>query len=191
MTSAGLVEAAEDMLRLAENGLEWAGAGAVEKRLAGVRNVIVFGRACLLALSALRRRHPGFDDWYEQNWAGMRDDADLKGLETLRQQMLKESKPGEVITRLMVRSAGKGYGAPPKNARAFFTGDRLGGTGWEVTMPDGGVEKYYVAVSAAIRPSGFAFRDEEEPACALLEPMLGKYVAHLREMIRSAREHFA
>jgi hypothetical protein len=190
-TSAELVESAEDMLRLAEQGLEWLGSEAKEKRLAGLRNILVFGRACLLAISALRRRHPGFDDWYEQNWAGMREDPEMKDLETVRQLVMKDAKPGTVITQLMVRSAGRGYGAPPANARAFFTGDRLGGTGWEVVMPDGGVEKYYVAISEAVRPHGFGFRDEGTPAGACLEPMMGKYVAHLREMLRSAREHFA
>lgn len=191
MTSAELVESAEDMLRLAEQGLEWIEAGAKDKRLAGLRNVLVFGRACMLGLSALRRRHPGFDDWYEQNWAGLRDDPAMKGLETLRQLVMKETKSATVITQLMVRSAGRGYGSPPKNARAFFTGDRLGGTGWEIVMPDGSIEKYYVAISDAIRPVGFGFLDEGTPAESCIEPIMKKYVAHLREMSRSAREHFA
>jgi len=190
-TSAELVESAEDMLRLAEQGLEWLESEARDKRLAGLRNILVFGRASLLAISALRRRHPGFDDWYEQNWAGMRDDTEMKDLETVRQLVLKDAKPGGVITQLMVRSAGRSHGAPPKHARAFFTGDRLGGTGWEVVMPDGSVEKYYVAISQAIRPHGFGFKAEGTSAGACLEPMMGKYVAHLREMLRSAREHFA
>jgi hypothetical protein len=180
MTSAELVESAEDMFRLAEQGLEWFGPEAKEKRLAGLRNILVFGRACLLALSALRRHHPGFDDWYEQNWSGLRDDPDMKELETVRQLVLKETKPSATITQLMVRSAGKGYGAPPKHARAFFTGDRLGGTGWEVVMPDGSVEKYYVAISEVVRPQGFGFRDEGAGPGACLDPMMEKYVAHLR-----------
>lgn len=191
MSSAELVESAEDMLRLAEEGLRWMEAGAKEKRLAGLRNVLVFGRACLLGLSALRRHHPGFDDWYEQNWAGMRNDPEMKRLEPIRQLVMREVKPGEVVTNLMVRSAGRGYGTPPKGARAFFTGDRLGGTGWEIVMPDGGVEKYYVVVSDEIRPAGYGFRDEGTPADACLEPIMTKYLAHLREMLRSAKEHFA
>ncbi|MBI2214526.1 MAG: hypothetical protein HYU52_12845 [Acidobacteria bacterium] len=190
-TSAELVESGEDMLQLVEQGLEWFSSDAKEKRLAGLRNVLVFGRACLLAISALRRRHPGFDDWYEQNWAGLRDDPAMKDFERVRQLVLKDARPGGVITQLMVRSAGRGYGAPPKNARAFFTGDRLGGTGWEVVMPDESIEKYYVALSEAVRPRGFGFRDEGVAADACLDPMMEKYVAHLREMLRSAREHFA
>lgn len=190
-TSAELVESAEDMFRLAEQGLEWLDSEATGKRLAGVRNILVFGRACLLSISALRRRHPGFDDWYEQNWAGMRDDPEMKNLEGVRQFVMKDTQPGAVITQLMVRSAGRAHGAPPKNARAFFTGDRQGGTGWEVVMPDGSVEKYYVAISESIRPPGYGFRDEGTPAGVCLEPMMGKYIAHLREMLRSATEHFA
>lgn len=191
MSNAELVESAEDMFRLAEQGLQWMEADAKDKRLAGLRNALVFGRACMLGLSALRRRHPGFDDWYEQNWAGMRDDPAMKRLETVRQLVMREVKPGEIVTDLMVRSAGRGFGAPPKGARAFFTGDRLGGTGWEIVMPGGSVEKYYVAVSDSIRPEDFGFRDEGTPEEACLEPIVTKYVAHLREMLRSAREYFA
>jgi hypothetical protein len=190
-TSAEFVESAEDMLRLAEQGLEWLGSESTEKRLAGLRNILVFGRATLLSISALRRRHPGFDDWYEQNWAAMRDDPEMKDLEAVRQLVVKDTQSGAVITQLMVRSAGRAYGAPPKNARAFFTGDRLGGTGWEIVMPDGSVEKYYVSISESIRPRGFGFRDEGTPDGSCLEPMMGKYIAHLREMLRSATEHFA
>ena len=191
MSNAELVESAEDMLRLAEDSLRWVEADAKDRRLSGVRNVLVFGRACLLSLAALRRRHPGFDDWYEQNWVGMRDDPAMTRLEALRQLVLRDAKPGEIATQLKVRSAGREYGAPPKGARAFFTGDRLGGTGWEIVMPDGGVEKYYVAVSEAIRPPGFGFRDEGTSPESCLEPIVAKYVAHLREMLRSAKEHFA
>ena len=78
MSNAELVESAEDMFRLAEQGLQWVEADAKDKRLAGLRIALVFGRACMLGLSALRRRHPGFYDWYEQNWAGMRDDPAMK-----------------------------------------------------------------------------------------------------------------
>lgn len=191
MSSAELVQSAEDMLHLAEQGLGWIEAGAKEKRLAGLRDVLVFGRACMLSLSALRRHHPGFDDWYEQNWAGMRDDPEMKSLETIRKLVMRDVKSAGVVTQLMVRSAGRGFGSPPKNARAFFTGDRLGGTGWEVVMPDGGVEKYYVVISDAIRPPGFGFRDEGAAEGACFEPIMAKYVAHLREMLRSAKEHFA
>jgi hypothetical protein len=191
MSNAELVESAEDMFRLAEQGLQWLEAGATDRRLAGLRNVLVFGRACMLSLAALRRRHPGFDDWYEQNWAGMRDDPEIRSIETIRQLVLREVKPGEVATHLMVRSAGRGYGSPPKGARAFFTGDRIGGTGWEIVMADGTVEKYYVAVTGAILPEGFGFRGEGVPGEARLEPIMTKYVAHLREMLRSAIEHFA
>lgn len=191
MSNAELVESAEDLFRLADQGLQWMEAEAKDKRLAGLRNALVFGRACMLGLSALRRRHPGFDDWYEQNWAGMRDDPAMKSLETVRQIVMRETRVAEVVTDLMVRSAGRGFGAPPKGARAFFAGDRLEGTGWEIVMPDGGVEKYYVVLSDAIRPQGFGFRDEGTPEETCLEPIVAKYVAHLREMLRSAREHFA
>ena len=35
---------------------------------------------------------------------------------------------------------------PPEGANGFFIGDNLGGSGWEVYLPDGSTEKYYVAM---------------------------------------------
>lgn len=184
--------AAQDLMGLAEEGLGWLDNGPPEKRLAGLRNVLVFGRAAMHVLSILRRRHPGFDDWYEQNFIGMRDDPQMQSFEDLRKQVLKDTKSAGVITQLMVRSAGKNYGAPPKNARAFFTGDRLAGTGWEIVLPDGQIEKYYVVISDdRIRPQDFMFRNEGAPETKSIEAVCSKYISHLREMMRSATDHFA
>ena len=36
------------------------------------------------------------------------------------------------------------FGPPPPYAKAFFMGDQLGGSGWEIQLPDGSVSKYYV-----------------------------------------------
>jgi len=39
---------------------------------------------------------------------------------------------------------GAGFGPQPPGATSFFIGDELGGTGWEVSQPDGSTEKYYI-----------------------------------------------
>jgi len=44
---------------------------------------------------------------------------------------------------------------PPQNAVGFFIGDNLGGSGWEILMPDGGKEKYYVDLPKEIKIKTF------------------------------------
>jgi hypothetical protein len=40
---------------------------------------------------------------------------------------------------------------PPPGAHGFFIGDLLGGSGWQIELPDGSVEKYYVALPADLK----------------------------------------
>ena len=186
-----LLESADDLLVNAQSGLNDVLRGSGDRRVPGLWNLMVFGRAFLMLLAQLRRRHPGFDDWYEQNWRGMMQDPQMRDFEQLRSELLKESRPGGNITGLKVRSAGKAYGAPPRFARAFFTGDRLGGTGWEVVLPDGTVQKYYVLLSSKVCPESFRFRSEGVPnGSAAIEDLSTRYMEHLTAMMQTAREYF-
>ena len=40
---------------------------------------------------------------------------------------------------------------PPLGARVFFIGDHLGGSGWEVELPDGSTGNYYVQLPESMR----------------------------------------
>lgn len=49
---------------------------------------------------------------------------------------------------------------PPPGARGFFLADEVGGSGWEIEMPDGRVEKFYVGLPESLKiTTWFEFPD--------------------------------
>ena len=108
-TTTDIIRSAEETLKTAEQGLEDLIKGPPERKLSGLRNLIVFGRAVTNILQNLRSIESDFDAWYERY------------------------RIPEDLTR---------FGPPPPNAKGFFIGDNLGGSGWEVKLPDGSIEKY-------------------------------------------------
>ena len=119
-----------------------------ERRLAGLRNLVVFGRAVTNGLQNLRSTEANFDDWYSPFQKEMENDPLMKYFYRLRTEILKE---GNIRTGIHTHIKGFQFppnlekvGPPPPNAKNFFIGDQLGGSGWEVMMDDGSVKKYYV-----------------------------------------------
>ena len=160
------------------------------RRLAGFKNAVVFGRAVTNVLEHLRGKVPAFDDWYKPRSAALGQDEGFAKLYKLRSQILKEGSgapsvssaiehlnPGEFA--LLMKS-------PPPGARGFFIGDATGGSGWEVELGSGEVERYYVAVPPSV---GFSFSHKlgNEDAGALLT----RYLDAMRELIAEARKRFA
>jgi len=121
-------------------------------RIAGLRNIVVFGRAVTNVLQNLRSTESGFDAWYQPHVDAMKVDPLLKYFYDLRSQILKQ---GSVATSSSVTFSGdpmeilKRFKAPPR-AKGFFIGDRIGGSGWEVETADGTTERYYVTIPGDI-----------------------------------------
>ena len=65
-TTADIIRSAEETLKTAEQGLEDIIKGPPERKLSGLRNLIVFGRAITNILQNLRSIEPDFDAWYER-----------------------------------------------------------------------------------------------------------------------------
>ena len=79
-------------------------------------------------------------------------------------------------------------GAPPSGAKAFFVGDQLGGTGWEIELPDKTIEKYYVDFPAEfgeVSQYFIHFRDEKEPRLKefSVEALSQKFINQLRLVV--------
>src|SRR5262249_12088167 len=136
----GVIKRAKSTLETVKLGLKLL-TGAPEHRLSGLRNVTVFGRAVTNVLQNLRSIEAGFDEWYEGYKKEMAADPLMKYFYNLRSEILKEGvlkvsththlkhfRPSQDIGR---------FGPPPPNAKGFFIGDHLGGSGWEVELPDG------------------------------------------------------
>ena len=147
-TTAEILQRARDTLHTAELGLLALQSTDPRTRVAGVRNVVVFGRAVTNVLQNLRSTESGFEDWYKPEVEAMEAEPLMKYLYKLRTEILKEgSIPLAHSTRLSgnLSDLMRQFETPP-GARAFFIGDPIGGSGWEVETDTGQVEKFYVVI---------------------------------------------
>lgn len=147
-TTKDILQHAEDTLFTARLGLDHLRGNDPKARIAGLRNVVVFGRAVTNVLQNLRSTEPGFDFWYEPHVQAMKSDTLLKYFYDLRSQILKQ---GTVAVSSSMTLSGnpmalmRQFKAPPR-AKGFFIGDNIGGSGWEVETDDGSTERYYVTI---------------------------------------------
>jgi hypothetical protein len=174
MTEKRLQEA-ESLLRLAESGLRQVGSGNPDRRIPGLRNVLVFGSLFRTAMEKLAARDPLFASWFDQQRLP-------KEVDELRAATIRKPKERKDYTQVQLASEGKEFGPRPENAIAFFSGDRLGGSGWDVAVGDGRVEKYYVAI-----PDHTPVADSFGKEGLTAEIVARRYVTLLREMLRHAK----
>jgi len=168
-------------------------------RLLALRNVVVFGRSVTFVLKNLRNREQGVDQWYSRYVDQMRADELMKFFNNLRSRILKTGDPGAkwvVRIRQLNPADPSVFGPPPPNAKGFFIGDRLGGSGWEVVLPDGTVQKYYVKLPPNIGSVDLEFPDPPTSHLRQLiqdtsvEKLCELYLDYLSRMVKEARERF-
>ena len=194
-TTADILRDAQDTLRTAEQGLSDLVTGPPERRLAGLRNAIVFGRAVTNVLENLRGVEPAFDAWYGPVSAALADDALMRFFYKLRSEILKQGSlpvAGSVsIHNLNLPQDADRFGPPPPNACGFFAGDATGGLGWEMRLPDGSTEKYYIDLPADIGRVEALFVDApEQDGRRSVPDLTTRYLARMRELLREAKSRF-
>jgi hypothetical protein len=186
------------MLDNARRGLEDISSPDAGKRIPGLHNVAVFGRAVTIALQRLRHIVDGFDDWYGAQVP--QNDPLLSYFNKVRNEILKEAVSPPIVSlgqTMICGPAGVLEGFPPAGATEMFTGeDGTGGSGWFVALPDGTQVKYYAALlpvhgSMAIHlpeaPREFlgeSFTDSTAAGVA------GRYVAWLARLVDDAEHRF-
>ena len=79
-TSADILRAARQTLATVEKGLADLASGDPNRRVAGLHNLVVFGRAITNVLQNLRATEGDFDEWYGPHRAEMEADPLLNGL---------------------------------------------------------------------------------------------------------------
>lgn len=197
----------ENILRRLKETLETAGIGldtlrneCGSRKLAGLRNLIVFGRAVTNVLQNLRTTEPSFDDWYRPYQDEMASDPVMRYFYTLRSQVLKEGKlPTGVsvyIHHLTFPQDSNRFGPPPPGAKRFFIGDQTGGSGWEVELPDGTTTKFYADMPGDIGQIEVHF--PEAPTTHLgnkvpdkkIETLGSLYYEYLERLVAAAHEKF-
>lgn len=162
------------------------------RRPAALRNVVVFGRSVSNIIENLRSRVERFDEWYKPLSEEMARDPLLKFFYNLRSQILKQGDLGttnyahikhldqEAMQRL----------PRPANARSFFMGDRLGGSGWTVEVSPGVMENFYIDLPDDIGVSGLLFRDapaSNEPGEQDAVKLCALYLQQMERLVNAAQ----
>jgi hypothetical protein len=149
-SAADVLRKAREVLRATQRGLADLLGDDPNMRPVGIYNVAVFGRSVTLVLQNLRTiDRKKFDEWYAPYLKVLSSDPLFyRYFNDLRNEILKEGPPdlgykmyvphldGAIMSQLMAN--------PPPGAKGFFLGDRLGGSGWAIELPDGTEEHYYV-----------------------------------------------
>lgn len=149
-SASHILKGAEEMLALAELGLEAMRTGAGTRRLAGLWNVAVFGPVVPLTIQRLQAVAPEFAAWFAPYREQLEANADLRRFAAFRARVAKTETSSSRFggwfggRGSLLPSRRKDLGPKPPHATRFFLGDARGGAGWEIRLPDGTTEKYYV-----------------------------------------------
>jgi hypothetical protein len=205
-TVASVLEDASQTLQTAEWGLADLTGVDPRRRMSGLRNLVVFGRAVTNVLQNLRTvvGAQEFDKWYEPWQEKMRKDELLRYFYQLRSEILKEgalqTSTSVHITNLNTRDLQPIMQNPPRGAKGFFIGDQLNGSGWEVELPDGTLAKYYVMLPDSLQNQitmrfHFADAPREHGGQSLqdssVEQLAQLYIAYLQNLLAEAKAHFS
>ena len=149
-----IIQKAEEIFQTARFGYADLTSSNRARRFSGLRNLIVFGRSVTFVIQNLKRPagEERFNTWYEPIQEEMKTDVVMKYFVTLRNQILKEGKlpiSTSVSASFSTNDIAK-LGSPPPGAKGFFLGDRTGGSGWIIELPDGTKEQYYIEIPEAM-----------------------------------------
>ena len=200
-STAEILREAEAALETGRFGLEDLLQSDGGRRLAGLRNVVVWGRAFTNILQNLRSTEPTFDGWYAPIVAEMRNDLLLHFFYELRTTLLKKGGTPTSISLHIKEFNFPGdmarFGPPPPNAKGFFMSDQTGGCGWEVVLPDGSTDKYYVDLPADIGTVDLMMQGaprqhlgKELPDTSVVR-MATAYIHYFDRVLERAKERFA
>jgi hypothetical protein len=193
-----VIRRAEETLQTARHGYEDLIGTNKNRRFSGLRNLIVFGRSVTWVLQNLRSVNKNdFEDWYVPEQEKMKNDPLMRYFINARNEIEKQGRIN-VSTRAKIHfSSGdiEKFGPPPPGAKGIFIADQFGGTGWEVEMPNGTKEKYYVELPAEIGEVKQQFINFPETADPELkgksvEELCELYLNRLEMLLDSAREQF-
>ena len=196
-STSSVLQRTEETLYTAMLGLKALESSDPRERMAGLRNLIVFGRAVTNVLQNLRSIEPEFESWYSPYVAEMSVDPLMKFFYKLRSEILKQ---GSLPTGFEMTFSGNPYelikrSQPPPGAKSFFIGDEIGGSGWEVELPDGSKIKYYVAIPSDLPNFDLTIKlyfsgAPESMRGVHIKELCAKYIAYLDKLTKEAKRKF-
>ncbi len=143
-----IIERADDTLRAAFMGLDMMNSASGKTKKLGLRNVLTFARSVTFVLQNLSGKDPRFESWYSPHQEAMKHDQVFCFFRDARNNLEKQGRL-ETKHSTNVHFFGSEVMAQfekqrPPGAESFFIGDNLGGSGWEIKLPSGEKEKFYV-----------------------------------------------
>jgi len=199
-TTTDILKSSEETLRTARYSFEDLIKGPSERKVPALRSLVVFGRATTNVLQNLRTTEPDFDEWYKKYKEEMESDPLMRYFYKLRSKILKEgllqTSTHVYIKQFNYSADMRRFGPPPPNAKGFFIGDNLGGSGWEIQLPDGSTEKYYVELPYDIGSVSLHFPEPpkfhlgQEIKDTSIEMLSKMYLDYLRRLVQTATERF-
>jgi hypothetical protein len=198
--AADVLRKARETLGAAEQGLRDLDEALPPRRINGIRNVAVFGRAVTNVLQTLRDVDRNkFNQWYEPFEAQMQKDPLMRYFYKLRTEILKEGGPDTPKATGVIGDrfhSGVLMSNPPPGAFEWVLDGW--GAAWLVRLPDGSIERYLIEV-----PEGMIKRSElrmpNPPTQHLGQPVADTtvqglcklYVHYLSRLVDSAEEEFS
>jgi hypothetical protein len=193
-SAAQILKDAEDVLALAESGLAAVRVRDPARRMAGLWNVGLFGPAVPPAVERLQAVAPDFTAWFAPQQAALDANPDVRRFAAFRERVSKiEASSSRFVGWFggrggrMLPSRKKDLGPKPPNATRFFLGDGRGGAGWEIRLPDGTEQKYYVELPELLTVTLF---EGERVGPRSIPQLCADYVDVLRRLVHDAREQF-
>ena len=190
---------AEETLQTARYGFEDLTCGNRQRRFSGIRNLEVFGRSVTFVLQNLKTPvgEAAFDERYGPIQEQKKGDVLMRYFVTLRNEILKQGKlPVSTSASISMNSNDMAkLGTPPPGAKSFFIGDQAGASGWEIELPDGSKEKYYVEIPESMAKvqqhfSEHPVPDDDELKKKSIEELCKYYLEKLEAVLDSARKSF-
>lgn len=190
-------------MEIAKRGLEKFVKESGTRKMSGLLNAVTYGRSVTKILQKLRSAEEiDFDAWYQRYREEMEWDPLMKFFYSLRNELLKEGKD-RTVTSSYIRDLKfpedlRKIEPPPTGTEVegFFIGDQTGGTGYEIKLPDGSKEKYYVELPEEIGSVKLHFKNP--PETHLGENVKGKsaerlcimYIKYLEDAMKDAKQTF-
>jgi hypothetical protein len=194
-----VIRNAEEILHIARLGYYDLTSSNQARHSSGLRNLIVFSQALLVALQNLEKSADNalFTIWYEEQQSAIKSDTVMSYFTKLRDEVLKKEDIPAFTSWSPKFSASEiaELGKPPAGAKGFFIGDKSTGSGWVIDLPDDQEGRYYVELPENMAQfeqlfSAFPIPGNSALQSQSIESLCGDYLDSLGKMLDSAREAF-
>lgn len=189
----------DETMAVARLGYEDLTGESRQRRMVGLRNLIVFGRSVTFVIQNLKSAvgETRFDEWYMPIQEELKADPVMKYFVTLRNDLEKKGRLPVAVSAHIHRLSFEDLNKLPRppGATSLFIGDSQGGSGWEIEFADGSKERYYIELPASVAEVRQYFHelpvpDDHELKNRSIQDLAHYFLMRLDKVVESARLEF-